>query len=78
MLKEDFNKWPVISVANNIFISLRMYVFSLGYLENGSSWFVELPDGGTKESNILLMGLNKQTFFADDKQLPALDNSNVE
>lgn len=78
MLGEDFDKWPVTSVANDILISLGIHVFSIEYLKDGSSWFVKLPDGGTVESKKLLVVLVKQPLLKDNKQLPTVDDSDVE
>lgn len=77
MLGDDFNKWSVTLVANDILISLGMHVSSLQYLENGLSQFIELSDSGNKESNRSLMGFDKQTLFVNNKQLPTFDDSDV-
>lgn len=78
MLKEDFDKCPVTLIADDVLDRLEMHVTSLGYLEDGLFQFVKLPDGGTKEENRQLIGLNKQPLFLDNKQELGLDDLDVE
>lgn len=59
MLRKDFNKWPIIPIADNVLDELGMHITSLGYLENGLFWFVGLLDDITDEENKQLMGLFK-------------------
>lgn len=35
-----------------------MYITNLNYLEDKSSYFMELPNGGTEKSNKILVGLD--------------------
>lgn len=78
MLREDFDKWLITLIANDILDGLWMHVISLGYLENRPPWFVEFLNVGTEEENKQLMGLDKQVFLSNNKQEPALDDSDVE
>ncbi len=58
MLGEDFDKWPVIPIADDVLDGLEIHLTSLGYLEDGPPRFVELLDGGTEEENRQLMELD--------------------
>ncbi len=51
-----------------------MHISNLSYLEDGPSRFTELPDGGTEESNRILVGLDTAAVIpeTDDKNLPDL------
>lgn len=51
MFEENFDKWPVILIADDCLDGLGMHVTSLGYLEDWPPWFDELPDDATEEEN---------------------------
>lgn len=78
MLKKDFNKWPMIPIADDVLDRLEMHVTSLESLEDKLFWFAELPESSTEKKNKQLMGLDKQVFLSDNKQEPALDDIDVE
>ncbi len=58
MLREEFEIWPTDPLPDMILITIGMHVTNLGYLKDGPPRFTELLDGGTKESNRMLVGLN--------------------
>lgn len=81
MLGEEFEMRSADSIADETLIQLGLHVSTLGYLEDGPPRFIELPDGGTKESNRRLIGLNTTVPIPDnDKQLnlPDLNDSEAE
>lgn len=59
MLEEDFHKWQVTSIADDILDGPEMYITSLGYLDYEPSLFVKRPDGSIWKENKQLIGLNK-------------------
>ena len=65
MLGEEFDMWSADSFPNVTFIMVCMHVTSLGYLENGPLCFTELLDGGIKESNRMLIGLDTAAIIPD-------------
>lgn len=58
MLGKKFKTWPADSLSNTIFVIMGIYVTNIGYLEDGSSCFTEISDGGIEESNKILKKLN--------------------
>lgn len=60
-------------------ITIGIYITNLGYLEDGSPYFIELLDSDTKESNRMLIGLDIATVIleTDDQDLPDLINLEV-
>lgn len=57
-----------------------MHFTNLDYLNDGSLHFTELPDGGMKESNKMLIGLNIVTIIpeTDNQDPPNLIDSEIE
>lgn len=77
MLREDFDKWPIILIADDILDELEMHVTSFGYLEDESIFFVKLSDGSIEKKNRQLMRLDKLIYLLENKQELALDKSNI-
>ena len=71
MLKEEFETWPADLLSNATLITVSMHVTNLGYLKNGPLRFTELPDGGIKKSNRMLVGLDIAVV------IPETDNQDV-
>ncbi len=74
MLREEFETWPVDPLPDTTLIIVGMHVTKLGYLEDGPPCFTELPDGGTEESNRMLVGLDTAAVIPEtnDQDLPNL------
>ena len=68
--------WPADPLSNATLIIIGMYVINLGYLKDRPPYFTELLDGGTKESNWILVRLNTAVVIpkTDDQDLSDLIN----
>ncbi len=77
MLGEEFEMWPADPLPDTTLITVGMHITNLGYLEDGPPRFTELPDGGTEESNRMLVGLDIAAVIpkTDDQDLPDLIDS---
>ena len=73
MLKEEFKTWLADPLPDAILIIISMHVTNLGYFEDGPLCFTELSDGGTKESNRLLLGLNTALVISEINNQYLLD-----
>lgn len=80
MLGEEFDTWLVDPFPDATLITVGMHVTSLGYLENGSPHFTELPDDSTEESNRMLVGLDIAAIIldTDEQEPPPLMDSEAE
>ncbi len=58
MLGEEFETWPADLLPDTTLVTVGMHVTNLGYLEDRPPYFTELPEGGTEESNRMLIGLD--------------------
>lgn len=72
--------WPADSLPNATLVTVGIYVTNLNYLEDGSFCFMELLDGGTEESNRILVELDTAAVIleTDDQNLPDLIDSESE
>lgn len=63
-----------------MFVTIDIQVTNLGYLENRTLGFIKLPDGGTQESNRMLVGLDTAVGITETKNqdLPYLISSKVD
>lgn len=59
MFKENFNKWAITLIADNILDMVGMHVTSLKYWKNRPFIFIKLLNSGTEEENKQLIELNK-------------------
>ncbi len=80
MLGEEFETWPVDFFPDATLIIVGMHVTKLGYQEDKPPRFIEFPDGGTEESNRILVGLDTAAVIPETKNqdLPHLINSEPE
>lgn len=65
MLRKEFETWPTDSLPNATLGIVDIYVTNLGYLEDRSPRFTELPEGGMGESNKMLTGLEIASFISE-------------
>lgn len=73
MLGAKFETWPADSPSEAIFVKVGMYVTNLGYLEERSPCFTELPDRNTEESNRILIGLDIVAVIPETNDQDPLD-----
>lgn len=74
ILEKEFKTWSADPLSNAILITIGMHVANLGYLEDGSPYFIELPDSNMKKSNRMLVGLDTAAIIpeTDDQDLSDL------
>lgn len=71
MFGKEFEIWTADLFPDVTLIIVGIYVTNLSYLKDRPLWFIKLLDGGTKESNKMLVGLNIVVV------IPKIDNQDL-
>ena len=58
MFRKLFKMWLADLFLDAILITIGIYIINLGYLEDRSLYFTELPNDGTEELNRILVWLD--------------------
>lgn len=65
MLGEEYKTWPINPLLDGILVTIGIHVIKLGYLEDGSPHFTKLLEGGTEDSNRMLLRLDSAAIILE-------------
>lgn len=80
MLREKFETWPADLFSDATLVTICIHVTNLGYLEDGSPYFLELLKGSMEKSNKMFVGLDTIAVISETNNwdLPDLIDLEVE